>query len=710
MSRHNGSAARPAPSGPRDVRTVVLVGPSGAGKSTLFHAVLGAEPESERRARGKESGPEASTALDVGTVEVPRGGPPGVEPEWARDDGTGEGEGDRAVRVTVLDTPGRPDFVGEVRAGLRAADGVVFVVSAVDGIDSASRMLWRECAALGKPRAVAVTQLESTRADYAGVVEEVRRSFGDARPLLVPILEDGQLVGLADLLSRKVEGTGEWEDWAEELRGPVLESLIEESEDETLLDRYLEGEEISAEQLAGDLEVAVCSGRFFPIVPVHPPTGAGVAQLLALVVRAFPSAADVPLPAVTSPEGEPLELPGADPAGPLVAEVVRTTTDPYVGRLSLVRVFCGTLRSDDKLHVSGHLGRAGHPDHDDDDERVGQLLEPRPDGQAARDSAVAGEVVLVTKLAHAETSDTLSSMDGPALVEPWVLPEPLLPVAVHAVAAGEEDKLAPALQRLVSEDVTVRLEQNPDTHQVVLWTLGTAHVEDLLARLRDRHHVEVELEEVRTSLRETFVQKVTAQGRLVKQSGGHGQYAVVQLQIEPLDRGAGIEFVDEVVGGAVPRQYIPAVEKGVRQQLAEGVLAGYPAVDVRVRLVDGKAHSVDSSDMAFQTAGAMALREAANDATVSLLEPIDRIEVTVADDAVGAVMADLRGRRAQVHGTQAAELEGHTVVVAEVPAHELSRYPIDLRSVSHGTGSFTREFVRYDFMPPQLAHQLMASG
>uniref|UniRef100_UPI00188635FF GTP-binding protein n=1 Tax=Ornithinicoccus halotolerans TaxID=1748220 RepID=UPI00188635FF len=414
MSRHNGSAARPAPSGPRDVRTVVLVGPAGAGKSTLFHAVLGAEPEPERRARGgKESGPQPSTALDVGTVEVPRGGPPGVEAEWARDgEGGPEGDGDGTVRVTVLDTPGRADFVGEVRAGLRAADGVVFVVSAVDGIDSASRMLWRECAALGKPRAVAVTQLESTRADYAGVVEEVRRSFGDARPLLVPMLEDGRLVGLADLLSRTVEGSGAWEDWAEELRGPVIESLIEESEDETLLDRYLEGEEISADQLAGDLEAAVCSGRFFPIVPVHPPTGAGVPQLLALVTRAFPSAADVPLPAVTSPEGEPLELPGADPAGPLVAEVVRTTTDPYVGRLSLVRVFCGTLRSDDKLHVSGHLGRDGHPDHDDD-ERVGQLLEPRPDGQAARDSAVAGEVVLVTKLAHAETSDTLSSMARP---------------------------------------------------------------------------------------------------------------------------------------------------------------------------------------------------------------------------------------------------------------------------------------------------------
>jgi elongation factor G len=254
------------------------------------------------------------------------------------------------------------------------------------------------------------------------------------------------------------------------------------------------------------------------------------------------------------------------------------------------------------------------------------------------------------------------------------------------------------------------MEQNSETHQLVLWTLGPAHVDDLLERLRQRHHVEVEVEPVKTSLRETFVGRAKTQGRLVKQSGGHGQYAVVHLEVEPLERGGGFEFVDKVVGGAVPRQFIPSVEKGCRHQLEQGVLAGYPVVDVRVTLTDGKAHSVDSSDMAFQTAAALALREAANDSTVALLEPVDHIAVTVADDYVGAVMADLRGRRAQVHGTEAGEVEGHTVVHAEVPAHELARYPIDLRSVSHGSGTFTREFVRYDYMPPQLAREVGSNG
>ena len=262
-----------------------------------------------------------------------------------------------------------------------------------------------------------------------------------------------------------------------------------------------------------------------------------------------------------------------------------------------------------------------------------------------------------------------------------------------------------ALKKLV-RDAKDRMKE---TRQVVIWAMGPAHVEKLLGTLRDNWRVSVEVEPVRTSLRETFLRSTEAHGRLVKQSGGHGQYAVCKLQIEPLERGAGIEFTERVVGGAVPRQYIPSVEKGVRTQLEKGLLAGYPVVDVRVTLVDGKAHSVDSSDMAFQTAGGLALREAANTATVAILEPIDTIDITVADDSVGSVLADLRGRRGQVHGTETADLAGYTVIHAEVPAHELSRYPIDLRSVSHGTGTFTRSFSRYDYMPAALARDLVSA-
>ncbi|WP_109472788.1 elongation factor G [Ornithinimicrobium cavernae] len=685
-------ATFPAPEATRQVRSVVLVGPPGTGKSALLEQLASGQLGHVRDAE------EPSTELAVATtVHEPTG-----------------------TVVTLVDTPGRADFVGEVRAGLRAADAVLFVVAAGSGIDEATRMLWRECAAVGIPRAVAVTQLELARADWDEVVGSCRRVFGEAVPLALPVLEERQLTGVLDLLEAVVhEGSGEIRDLSDEetsrtegQRGQLIEAIIEQSEDESLLDRYLSGEQLDLEVLRTDLRAAISSARFFPIVPVNPPSGMGVPALLDLIVHAFPAPDQAWLPAVMTPDGGPFGELAADPDGPLVAQVIHTASDPYVGRVCLVRVFSGTLHTDDHLHVSGHLEWSvgheveGHPGHDEEDERPGQLSTPLSGATAPRDRAIAGELVLVTKLAGAETSDTLSATARPALVEPWLLPEPLLPVAIEAATTKEEDKLAGALQRLTAEDLTLRLERNNETHQLVLWTLGPTHVDEVLARLSGRHHVEVVTEPVRTSLRETFVRRVVQQGRLVKQSGGHGQYAVVQLEIEPLARGAGVEFVDRVVGGAVPRHFIPSVEKGVRHQLGEGVLAGYPCVDVRVTLTDGKAHSVDSSDMAFQHAAALALREAANDSTVSLLEPVDRVEVVVDDEFVGAVMVDLRARRAQVHGTEPADLPGHTVIRAEMPQHELASYPIDLRSVSHGSGTFTRTFARYDYLPSNLAREL----
>ncbi|MCA0178447.1 MAG: elongation factor G-like protein EF-G2 [Actinobacteria bacterium] len=693
MSRST-AAALPVPTTPAQIRNVVLVGPSGGGKSTLFDRLV----HGELLRRKEDEG--ASTALRVATI--------------------GHGE----LAITLLDTPGASDFVGEVRAGLRAADAALFVIAAGSSVDEASRMLWRECAAVGMPRAVALTKLEQCQDDYATVVEASRRAFGDAQPLQVPILDGDKVTGLIDLLGSEIHGpdgsvqgepSAEQQAILDDLRGGVLEAIIEESEDESALDRYLSGEELDAATLRDTLRAAIATARFFPIIPTHWASGVGVSELLRLFEAGFPSPADAWLPEVTTPDFDEFGEVRCDPAGPLVAEVIRTTSDQYVGRLSLVRVFSGTLSPDAPVHVSGHLEHVvgheveGHPGHDTDADRIGAISAPTSGDPQSKTSAIAGEVVLVTKLAHAETADTISTPDQPALVQAWLLPEPLLPVAIHAASKNDEDKLATALQRLVAEDVTMRLEHNVETHQLVLWALGPAHVDDLLSRLKDRYHVNVEVEPLKTSLRETFVRACDVQGRLVKQSGGHGQYAVVKVKIEPLERGAGIEFVDKVVGGAVPRQFIPSVEKGARNQLEKGVLAGYPMVDVRITLYDGKAHSVDSSDMAFQTAAAQALREAATESTVQLLEPVDEIVVTVADDSVGAVMADLRGRRGQVHGTEPAQTEGFTTVRAEVPQHELSRYPIDLRSVSHGTGSFTRSFVRYDYMPAAQAREIIGS-
>ena len=307
----------------------------------------------------------------------------------------------------------------------------------------------------------------------------------------------------------------------------------------------------------------------------------GVEELYDLFEHGFPSPAVAPIPTVYTAAGEPFGTLTCDPDGPLVAEVVRTTSDQFIGRVSLVRVFSGTLRPDTPLHVSGHLQRFtahptdGHADHDVDGERPGPMSAPVGDESRPKPVAIAGDLVLVSKLHTAETADTLSSPARPALIEPWLLPEPLLPVAIRATTRGEEEKLASALQRLVAEDVTLRLTHNAETHQIVLWTMGQAHVDKLLTSLKENWHVDVETEPVQMSFRETFIQPTVAQGRLVKQSGGHGQYAVCRLEIEPLERGAGIEFHDRVVGGAVPRHYIPSVEKGVRTQLEKGC---WPAI------------------------------------------------------------------------------------------------------------------------------------
>ncbi len=685
----------PVPTAPDRIRNVVFVGPGESGKSTLFdHLIAACTPG--HRARDDHA---RSVGIRLAAVGL--------------DD----------LTVNLLDTPGHPDFVGEVRAGLRAADAAVFVLSAADGIDEATRMLWRECALVGMPRAIAVSKLETQRSDFAATVATARRVFGDAQPLYFPLVDGDSVAGIIDLLSQKIHtgagGTERAPDEDEaaliaEYRGDLIESIIEESEDEALLERYLGGEEIDESSLEGDLRTAISSASFFPLVPVHAITDVGIAQVLWLIQHAFPAPTDVAMPTVTTPEGDAFGDLECDPDGPLVAEVVRTSTDTYIGRLSLVRVFSGTLRPEMPVHVSGHLEQfvghdlEGHPDHDSDDDHVGAVALPVGHETHQKPHAIAGDLALVTKLAHAETTDTLSLRERPALVEPWTLPEPLLPVAIHALSSNDEEKLSTALHRLVAEDVTMRMEHNPDTHQLVLWAMGPSHVDELIARLRDRFHVEVEVEPLKTALRETFVGPCKAKGRLVKQSGGHGQYAVCDIEVEPLERGAGVEFVDKVVGGAVPRKFIPSVEKGLRTQLAKGLLAGFPVEDVRITLVDGKAHAVDSSDMAFQTAAGLALRELATEANMALLEPVDAVDITVGDDMVGAVLADLRGRRGQVLGTEPAAAEGHTVVHAEVPQHELSRYPIDLRAVSHGTGTFTRALRRYDYMPGNLAKDVLS--
>jgi elongation factor G len=567
-----------------------------------------------------------------------------------------------------------------------------------------------------------ITRLDSPRADFDATLAACQSTFGDGvLPIYLPLHGDGEgVAGLIGLLSQQVfdysgDGRVQRDPDPEHLplitehRNTLIEGIIAESEDETLMDRYLGGEDIDVKVLIEDLETAVARGSFYPVLAACAGTGLGMAELLEILTSAFPSPTEHPLPPVTRPDGTPVEPLSCDPAGRLCAEVVKTTTDPYVGRISLVRVFSGTLRPDAVLHVSGHgLADRGHDDHDVD-EKVGSLSSPLGKSLRTVDHAVAGDIVAIAKLSRAETGDTLSTKDDPLLVTAWEMPEPLLPVAIQARSKADEDKLSTGLARIVAEEPTVRLERNTETAQLVLWCMGEAHADVLVDRLASKYGVAVDQIELRVPLRETLSGPAKGHGRHVKQSGGHGQFAVCDVEFEPLPEGSGFEFVDKIYGGSVPNQYIPSVEKGIRTQMERGVAAGYPVVDIRATLVDGKAHSVDSSDLAFQVAGGLALKEAAEKGQIALLEPVLELAVLVADDYVGAVMSDLSTRRGRVTGTEPVGT-GRSLVRAEVPEIEVTRYAIDLRSLSHGTGTFTRHHLRYDPMPSHLASKVISSA
>ncbi|MCZ2851008.1 elongation factor G-like protein EF-G2 [Modestobacter sp. VKM Ac-2978] len=693
MATHSGSSNRtgagaPAPRPPEQVRNVALVGRAGAGKTTLAEALLAAAGALPRAGRVEEG----TTCLDTEEVEVR------LQHSVSLAAATVEHAGHR---VTLVDTPGAPDFVGELRAALRAADAALVVVSAVAGVDAGTVQLWDECAAVGLPRAVVVTQVDRPRADVPAVVRSCRELLGAGVHPLHVLGDDGALTSLLEPLPGDPE--------RDRLRAELIEGVIAESEDETLMDRYLAGEPIGVADLVADLETAVARGDFHPVLCTAPPTGLGVAELLDLLVSAFPSPLERPCPAVARPDGRPAGHVGCDPAGPLVAEVVKTTTDPYLGRISLVRVFSGTLRPDVPVHVGSHGSGWGeqHPDHDAD-ERVGGLASVL--GSALRPVAEcpAGDLCAVARLSSAETGDTLSDPEHPLVVRPWPLPDPQLPVAVEAASRSDEDRLAGALTRLAAEDPAVRVERRPDTGQLLLWCVGDAHAEVLLDRLRGRYGVAVQTPQVQVPMVETLAGPATVTGRHVKQSGGHGQYAVVVLEGRPGAAGSGVTFSQRVVGGAVPTQFHASVEKGVRAQAARGISGNRPLVDVEVVLVDGKAHSVDSSDAAFSAAGALALRELAAAAGTQVLEPWCAVEVTVPAEHVGPVLGDLAGRRARVTGS-VAEPEPEreeTTVHAEVPERELITYPRALRSVSHGTGRFTRRPLGHEPAPAAVVADL----
>ncbi|MFI5531154.1 elongation factor G [Kitasatospora sp. NPDC051853] len=643
---------------PARLRNVVLVGAAGAGKTTLAETLAltagvltraGSVTEGTTASDHEEIEHHQQRSVQLSLLPLP----------W-------EGH-----KVNLLDTPGYADFAGQRYAGMHAAEAAVLVVSATDQVGPAVLALWRECRAAGLPTAVALTHVHGPEA-----VTACQEAFGDGHPetvlpLFHPRFADGRLTGSVDLLTGRTYGEPPAPDPA--ARGALVEAIA--GEDDALLERWAAGEELDPASLTEALRREVRADAVHPLLCTAAPLGA--AELLDLIVTVLPA-----------PTERTDDRPPCDPDAPVTAQVIQTGEDQYVGRLSLARVWSGTLRPDTALHLP-----------DGPDERVTALTSPFGARQRPVPQALPGDLVCLAKLARARTGDTLGGTPLPG----WPHPEALLPVAVRAHSKADEDRLSQSLAKLTAQDPALRVEQNPDTHQLVLWCTGEAHQAVVLDRLRSRHGVTVDTVPYEVALRETFASSSSGHGRHVKQSGGHGQFAVCDLTVDPLP-GEDVEFVDHVVGGAVPRNFIPSVEKGVRTQLAHGLRGDHPVVGVRVTLTDGKAHSVDSSDAAFQTAAALALKEAAEHGSVQLLEPVDEVRVLLPDEYQGAVLGDLSARRGHVLGTEPGG-PGLSLVRAEVPELELSRYPIDLRSLSHGTGTFSRTYLRHAPMPPALAAQ-----
>lgn len=629
-----GGPAIPAPSEPAKIRNIVLVGPSAAGKTTIAEAMLAATSTIPRPGAVTEG----TTVCDhePASIEQQRSIGLAIAPMQHED-----------IKINLIDTPGYADFVGELRAGLRAADAALFVLAATEGVDPATRAIWQECAAVGMPRAVLISRLDQPRADFDTALLGCQDAFGSGvLPLYLPHFDaDGEFFGLVGLLTEQIYELGgtvaadeQLREQIDQPRGELIEAIIAESEDESLMDRYLNGEPIDEATLIADLEKGVAQGGLHPVLPVCAITGVGIREVLDGIKRGFPSPLEHPLPEFTDQHGRNPRTLIPDPEGPLAAEVVHTSVDSYVGRVSLARVFSGVMRPERPVHVSGHgMAERGHPDHDED-ERVAHLYSPLGANLREVTHCIAGDLCALTKIGSAETGDTLSDPSDPLLLKPWPMPEPLLPIAVTAHTRSDEDALARNLNRLIAADPSLRLERDSETHQLVLWCMGEAHADVVLQRLREGG-AEVDTVPVRVPLRQTFAQSAKGHGRHVKQSGGHGQYAVCDVEVEPLPRGSGVEFTERVVGGAVPRQFIPSVEKGVRAQIEKGINEGCPLVDVRVTLVDGKAHSVDSSDAAFQAAGALALKAAADQAGLVTLEPVDEVAVRIPDEHLGRCWA-----------------------------------------------------------------------
>jgi elongation factor G len=677
------------------IRNVALVGHGGVGKTTLAEALLADAGVIQRLGRVEDG----TTVTDTEPEEIKRH--LSVSTALAAFESHG-------VKINLLDCPGYADFFAEVQAGLAMADLAVIVVSAVEGVEVQTEAAWEAAAALGLPRMIFINKLDRERASFDRTLDQLRERFGaGVAPLELPIGDEGEFRGVIDLLSDKAfiygaDGVGVEQDVPDELANTehvVHDALVEGIvvADDVLMERYLEGDIPSFEELEKTLAHGVADATVFPVVCGSATRRIGVARLAQFLNEIAPSPIGHPLHVMAG--DTEADIP-CDPNGEPLVVIGKTIADPFVGRVSLMKVCSGTLRPDTVLTNSRTRS----------DERLHGLFTLRGKEHETVSEVPAGDLVAVAKLADSHTGDTLAPKNHPVRA---LLPEPAAPslwIAIKPKSQGDEDKLMTSLHKLQEEDPTLVIERNEETHQSLLGGAGETHLAVISERLTRKFGVEVETEEVAVPYRETITQSATAEGKHKKQSGGHGQFGVCTITIAPLERGAGFSFVDKIVGGAIPRQFIPAVEKGIQEAMARGGPLGHPVVDIEVTLTDGKYHSVDSSEMSFKMAGALALHEAMANAGVVLLEPVSCLRVTIPNALQGDVMGDLNARRGRVQETDASVDGSRVTITALVPTAELRRYAIDLRSLTGGRGHFTVEHDHYDIAPPQVVEKVKASS
>jgi elongation factor G len=679
------------------IRNVALIGHRGSGKTSLHEAML-FEAGVVNRLGKVEDG---STTSDFEPDEQEREMSIGATV-------TSFEYSDR--KINLIDTPGESSFVADAVASLRVADAAVVVVNGVMGVEVHTERLWERANGEGLARLVFVNMLDRERADFFRALESLQSSFGShVVATEIPIGSEHEVSGVIDLIDMRAftyegEDRGnategeipeELQDRATEYREKLMDEVAENSDE--LMERYLEGDEIDHDEIVGVLKQGVTEGKVFPVTCGVATANLGTNRLLEALVE------DLPSPAMRGPikaldaEGEEIEI-AADEDGELIAYVFKTLADPYAGRINLFRVYSGTIRSD--VQVTNVTRRAK--------ERLGPLLIPHGKENEQVKELGAGDIGAVAKLKQTRAGDVLAAKDTAVTFPPLALPAPVMAFAFEPKTKGDDEKAASAIRRLEEEDPTLDVHRDPQTGEQIIAGLTQVHVEVIVDRIKRRFGAELELHPPRVPYLESIRKAAKAHGRYKKQTGGRGQFGDCHIELEPGESGTGLEFVDAIKGGVIPKGFIPAVEKGIAEAMQHGTLAGYPVKDVRVRLYDGTHHTVDSSEMAFKIAGSMAFKQAMADADPVLLEPIMQLTVSVPEDAVGDVVGDLNSRRGRPLGVEAKG--SATEVKAEVPMAEVLDYAPDLRAITGGRGDFTMEFARHEELPAHIAQQVIAEA